>query len=233
MFKHTAMIPAIILMLIRRYQKNYPQQFLILKTQLFYTARIILMMVIVFLIALITRAQEKHLNYSIKRNGSTIGSMLVKEIKDGKTIRLKLESNIKTGFIFAFSAIGIEEAKYDNGVLVYSSVYQKLNGNEKLNKQIRYANNSYVVSNKGREQKLYNVKIGYNLVCIYNHEPVNTSLIFSDKYQKFLPIQKIQDHHYRIKFPDGSGNDYWFENGVCKKIEIDHTFYSAVMELNQ
>jgi hypothetical protein len=227
------MIPTLILILMRRYQRNYPQQFLILKAKLFYTARIVLLMVIVFLLALMTEGQEKHLKYSIKRNGSTIGSMYVKEIKDGKTIRLKLESNIKTGFIFTFSAKGIEEAKYDNGVLVYSSVYQKLNGNEKMNKQIRYANNSYVVSNKGREEKLYNIKISYNLVCIYNSEPVNASLIFSDKYQKFLPIQKIEDHHYRIRFPDGSANEYWFQNGVCKKIEIDHTFYSAVMELNQ
>jgi hypothetical protein len=90
-----------------------------------------------------------------------------------------------------------------------------------------------VISNKGKEERLYNVKIYYNLVCIYNHEPNTTSLIFSDKYQKFLPIQKIEDHHYKIRFPDGSANEYWFENGTCKRIEIDHTLYSAVMELNQ
>jgi hypothetical protein len=226
------MIPAIIVMLMRRYQRHYPQQFLILKAKLFYTARIVLMMLIVCLLALITQGQEKNLNYDIRKNGSSIGNMLVKEIKEGKTIRLKSESNIKTGFIFTITAKGIEEARYDSGVLMYSSVYQKLNGNEKVNKQIRYANNIYVVSNKGKEERLGNVKIGYNLVCIYNHEPVHVSLIFSDKYQKLLPVQKIEEHHYRIRFPDGSANDYWFENGVCKKIEIDHTFYSAVMELS-
>jgi hypothetical protein len=144
-----------------------------------------------------------------------------------------LQSDVKASFIFTFSAKGIEEARYDNGILVYSSVYQRLNGNEKVNKQIRFANDSYVISNKGKEERLYNVKIYYNLVCIYNHEPNTTSLIFSDKHQKFLPIQKIEDHHYRIRFPDGSANEYWFENGTCKKIEIDHTLYSAVMELNQ
>jgi hypothetical protein len=227
------MIPAIILMLMRRYQKNYPQQFLVLKAKMFYAVRIVLMVAIALILATITKAQEKNLSYTIKRNGSKVGIMQVKEIKEGKTISLRLQSDVKTNFIFTFSAKGIEEARYDNGILVYSSVYQRLNGSEKVNKQIRFANDSYVISNKGKEERLYNVKIYYNLVCIYNHEPNTTSLIFSDKHQKFLPIQKIEDHHYRIRFPDGSANEYWFENGTCKRIEIDHTLYSAVMELNQ
>lgn len=227
------MIPAIILMLMRRYQKNYPQQFLVLKAKMFYAVRIVLMVAIALILATITKAQEKNLSYTIKRNGSKVGIMQVKEIKEGKTISLRLQSDVKTNFIFVFSAKGIEEARYDNGILVYSSVYQRLNGSEKVNKQIRFANDSYVISNKGKEERLYNVKIYYNLVCIYNHEPNTTSLIFSDKYQKFLPIQKIEDHHYKIRFPDGSANEYWFENGTCKRIEIDHTLYSAVMELNQ
>jgi hypothetical protein len=227
------MIPAIILMLMRRYQKNYPQQFLVLKAKMFYAVRIVLMVAAALILVMITKGQEKNLSYTIKRNGSKIGIMQVKEIKDGKTISLRLQSDVKTSFIFTFSAKGIEEARYDNGILVYSSVYQRLNGSEKVNKQIRFANDSYIINNKGREERLYNVKIYYNLVCIYNHEPNTTSLIFSDKHQKFLPIQKIEDHHYRIRFPDGSANEYWFENGTCKRIEIDHTLYSAVMELSQ
>jgi hypothetical protein len=227
------MIPAIILMLMRRYQKNNPQQFLILKTKLFYAAKILFLVATACVLVLITRAQEKDLDYTIKKNGGKVGKMTVKEIKDGSKISLRLQSDIKTSFIFTFTAKGIEEAQYDNGVLVYSSVYQKLNGNEKVNKQIRFVNDEYIVSNNGKEEKLSNVKIYYNLVCIYNHEPLRTVLIFSDKYQKFLAINKIEDHHYKIKFPDGSSNEYWFEDGVCKKIEIDHTFYSATMELNQ
>ena len=212
------MIPAIILMLMRRYQKNYPQQFLVLKAKMFYAVRIVLMVAAALILVMITKGQEKNLSYTIKRNGSKIGIMQVKEIKEGKTISLRLQSDVKTSFIFTFSAKGIEEARYDNGILVYSSVYQRLNGSEKVNKQIRFANDSYIINNKGREERLYNVKIYYNLVCIYNHEPNTTSLIFSDKHQKFLPIQKIEDHHYRIRFPDGSANEYWFENGTCKRI---------------
>jgi hypothetical protein len=227
------MIPTLILVLIRRYQKNNPQQFLVLKTKLMPVMRVMFLVAVAFLLVLVTRAQEKKLTYTVKRNGNKIGHMYVKEIRDGRSISLKLHSDIKTSFIISFSAKGVEEAQYDSGLLVYSSVYQKLNGSEKLNKQLRYVNDSYVISNNGKEERLHHKKIYYNLVCIYNHEPVTSTVIFSDKYQKLLAIEKVEDHHYRIKFPDGSANDYWFEDGVCKKIKVNHTLYSAIMELNQ
>lgn len=227
------MIPAIIVMLMRHYQKNNPQQFLILKAKLFYIAKIVLLIALAFCIVLLTQAQEKNLSYTIKRNGKKVGDMKVKEVREGKKVSLKLESDVKTSFILSFSAKGVEESKFDSGILVYSSVYQKLNGNERVNKKIKYVDNAYVISSNGKEEKLTNIKIYYNLICIYSHEPVSASLIFSDRYQKFLSIQKIEDHHYKIKFPDGSANDYWYRNGQCIKIEVDHDFYSAVMELNQ
>jgi hypothetical protein len=227
------MIPVIIVMLLRHYQKIYPNQFPKLKVKLFYAIRAVLMIAVAFMLPLISNAQEKNLSYSIKRNGSKIGNMQVKEIRNGKAVNLKLQSDVKTSFIFTFSAKAIEEARYDSGILVFSSVYQRLNGTEKINKQIRYLNDSYVINNGGREEHLYNLKIYYNLVCIYYQEPVIASRIFSDKHQKFLNIQKLGDHHYRIEFPDGGANEYWFENGICEKIEIDQGFYSAVMELNK
>jgi len=227
------MIPALIVMLMRRYQKNNPQQFLIIKERLLYAIKIMFFITVAFLIVVVTRGQEKNLAYTVKKNGNKIGHLCVKEIKQGTTVSLKMQSDIKTSFVLTFSARGIEEAKFDSGILVYSSVYQKLNGNEKINKQIRFVNDAYVISNNGKEEILLsNIKIYYNLVCIYGHEPVTATMIFSDKYQRFLPIQKIGDHHYQIQFPDGA-NDYWFENGVCKKIEVDHKLYSAVMELIQ
>jgi hypothetical protein len=231
--KTPVMIPVLIVMLMRRYQKNNPQQFIVIRRKLLGMLRVVVLLAAALLFVIISRAQEKTLSYAVKRNGTRIGDMLVREVRDGSTVYLKLQSDIKTSFILTLTARGVEEARYDSGVLVYSSVYQNLNGTEKINKQITYVKDAYVVSSKGKEEKLNNLKIYYNLVCIYNHEPTKAALIFSDKYLKFLPIEKIEDHHYRIRFPDGSFNDYWFENGVCKKIKADHQFYTATMELNQ
>lgn len=227
------MIPAIILMLIRRYQKNHPQQMVIIKAKLRQAAKLLLPMAVTVCLVIVSNAQEKNLSYIIKKNGSRIGEMNVKEIRNGSRINLKLVSTIKTSFIFTFTATGIEEATYDSGVLVFSSIYQKFNGSEKINKKTKYVNNYYIIDNKGDEEKLENTRIYYNLVCVYSHEPGSTKLIYSDKYEKFLGIQQVDDHHYKIRFPDGSANDYWYQKGVCTKVEIDHSFFTVVMELNQ
>ncbi|MGZ3846954.1 MAG: DUF6134 family protein [Flavisolibacter sp.] len=228
------MIPTLIVMLMRRYQKSNPQQFLAIRARFIQVLRVALIIVIALVMTLITGAQEKTLSYAVSKNGKKIGDMYVKEIKEGGTIYLRLQSDIRTSFILKISAKGIEEARYDSGILTYSSVYQDVNGSEKINQQITYVNKTYIINNKGREEKLDNVKIYYNLLCIYNHEPRGAaSLIFSDKYQKFLRIEKIEEHHYRIAFPDGSTNEYWFEDGVCHKIKCAHQFYTAMMELKK
>lgn len=227
------MIPVIVMLLMRRYQKNHPEQFIIFKAKLFYAIRIALLLTIALGVLMISRAQEKNLNYTIKKGGSKVGDMNIKEVRDGKKINLRLQSNIKASFILSFKANAVEEATYDNGLLIYSSVYQKLNGTEKVNKQIKYVDNSYMINDNGDEEKLENVKIYYNLVCIYGHEPLTTTLIYSDKYQRFLAIEKIKEHHYKIRFPDGTANEYWYQDGLCTKVKIDHTLYTAFMELNQ
>lgn len=227
------MIPAIIMLLMRRYQKTHPQYFLLLRAKMMYTARVLLFLLIALALVIFSKAQEKKLSYTIKRNGSQVGSMNISEVIQGSRISLRLQSVIKTRFIFSFSAKATEEAVYDKGLLLYSSIYQKLNGNEKMNKETRYVNNGYVIKEGDNEESLNNIQIRYNLVCLYGHEPLNTAWIYSDKYQKFLPIQKIEEHHYRISFPDGSANEYWYKNGLCTKVRINHSLYSAVMELNQ
>jgi hypothetical protein len=143
-----------------------------------------------------------------------------------------MDTEVKTTLIFSFTARGREEAVYENGLLVYSSVYQKLNGSEKLNKQTKRVGSHYVIAEGGAEDSLHE-PIYYNMVCLYTHEPLKTNQIYSDKFQKFLAIEKVSDHHYRIRFPDGNANDYYYEDGVCARVNVDHAFYSVMFELNK
>jgi hypothetical protein len=226
------MIPTIVLILLRRYQKTHPDQFLAIKARLIYTAKLLLILAAAFALALISNAQERVFSYTIKRNGSKVGRMDITQVTGGSRTTLKLQSEVKTRFIFSFSAKATEEAVFDNGIMVSSFVYQKLNGKEKLDKLTRYVNNSYIIKSDGGEERL-NARIHYNLICLYAYEPINNRNVYSDKYETFLPIEKIEAHHYKIKFPDGSFNEYWYEKGICIKVKIEHALYSATIELNR
>ena len=120
---------------------------------------------------------------------------------------------------------------FRNGVMMQCAVYRKMNGNEKMNKTTESTGHSYIVSNGKTKEVLKEYPIRYTMLNMYVLEPRNYSMVYSDTFQQFLGIKRIADQHYRIRLPDGSYNDYFYANGICRKVEIHHSLYSATMEL--
>ena len=142
-----------------------------------------------------------------------------------------MESEVRTRMIFLFTAKAREESIYENGVLTWSSIYRKMNGNEKANKKTRLAGNNYIISKGDESETLNNYPIRYNMLSLYTQEPVNVKRVYSDNFQQFLDIQVIAPHHYKIRFPDGNSCEYFYNNGVCAKVKVNHSLYSASIEL--
>lgn len=184
-----------------------------------------------FSLETIANAQEKKLEYTIKRNGSVVGNIhFTCGIAGNRTV-LTMESEVNTRFIFNFKANVKEETIYDKGIMTWSSIYRKLNGNVKVDKKTRANGNTYTVYKGNKTETLNNYPIRYNMLSVYISEPVNITNVYSDIFQQQIDIQKIADHHYRIKFPDGNYNEYFYTDGVCSKIEIHHSLYNASIEL--
>jgi len=188
------------------------------------------------LVALLTtmisiNAQEKKLEYNIKRNGDIVGNIhFIQGIAGNRTV-LTMESEVNTRFIFNFKAKAKEEAIYDNGIMTWSSIFRKLNGNVKVDKKTKANGSAYTVYKGSKTETLNKYPIRYNMLSVYIIEPLNITKVYSDNFQQQIDIQKIADHHYKIKFPDGNYNEYFYTNGVCSKIEIHHSLYSATIEL--
>jgi hypothetical protein len=115
--------------------------------------------------------------------------------------------------------------------MTWSSIYRKMNGNVKADKKTKANGNSYVVYKGSKTETLNNYPIRYNMLSVYVLEPVGISRVYSDNFQQYVDIQQLAEHHYKIKFPDGNWNEYFYANGVCAKIFIHHSMYSATIEL--
>jgi hypothetical protein len=186
---------------------------------------------IFFLVISPSFGQEKKLEYRIKRNGDEVGTIRFSQIIAGNRTTLRLESDVKTRFIFTFNAKAREESIYDSGIMTWSSIYRKLNGNVKADKKTKAIGNSYTIFNGNKTETVKDYPVRYNMLSIYVSEPVAFSKVYSDNFQRMLDIIKTGDHSYKIKFPDGNYNEYHYANGVCSRVDIHHTLYSAVIEL--
>lgn len=176
-------------------------------------------------------AQERRLAYDIKRNGDIVGNIhFIQSVAGNRTV-LTMESEVNTRFIFNFKAKAKDEAIYDNGIMTWSSIFRKLNGKLKTDKKMKAVGNAYTIYKGNKTETLNNYPIRYNMLSVYLTEPIGVSKVYSDNFQQQIDIQKIASHQYKIKFPDGTYNEYYYTNGICSKIEIHHSMYRATIEL--
>ena len=190
----------------------------------------ILLLMVIFC-ALRLPAQQNMSTYVVRYKGADIGTLKLQQTIKGDTIHYRMTSDIKTRFIFNIRVKSFEESEFQKGRLIYSAVNRTVNGDEKVKKQTRAGNKIYTLSDEGKSVVLYNESIGYNLMRMYCLEPLNISKVYSDNYQKFLPITKIKPHTYKVVLPDGNYNYYSYTNGICSKVEVFNTLYNMEMHL--
>lgn len=184
-----------------------------------------------FLFVITSQAQEKTVLYNVLRNGTVIGQMQFYQKTNNDEIFLKISSQVQTQFIFDINVKTEEGSYFKNGKLMSSYVKRQVNGKEKTNKTTQLINSNYntLAENKKGQIKVQN--IDYNLMLLYSREPVSQNQVYSDSFQQFLIIKKMDHHSYRIVLPDGDYNDYHFLNGICQKVELHHTLFTINIQI--
>jgi hypothetical protein len=226
------MIPVLIIWLIKRYRgKNKTKNVALVSKNPEQYLRLLLVLLALAVLSIKGYSQNKALTYQILRNGNKVGILRFSETSTGDMDHLKMESDVKTRFVFTFTAHSNEEAVYYNGILLRSSIYRKLNGTEKANKQHQAGNQQYIIHAGERTEVTKNYPITYNMLSLYSKEPENISQVYSDNFQSFIAIQKTDQHKYKITLPDGNYNYYYYKNGVLNLVEVHHSLYSATIVL--
>jgi hypothetical protein len=174
----------------------------------------------------VSDAQERKLLYDVMRNGKVIGKINFVEMVSGPKKFLSMTSDVKTRFIFAFSDDTAETAAYDNGVMVYSSFYQKQTGSGTATKTTIAAGKDYKLTDDGKSKLAKFDPIRYNMLLLYTTVPEAISKVYSANFQKHLDIEKIEDNKYRLTMPDGKFNYYTYKNGVCTMVEIVRSLFT-------
>jgi hypothetical protein len=188
-------------------------------------------MMLILIFPALSKAQNIQLNYIVAQGGDDIGWLSLSKNIAGNRLSLVLNSEIKFRMLFLFTISAKETSVFENGVLMSSSQFRKTNNDIKIDKQTKLLGNQYQLLEKGEKKILPFSVIKINLLSLYFLEPLNNESVYCDNHQCYSPIIKTSDGGYKVKFPDGNSNSYYYRDGICIKIKIDHTFYSAVVTL--
>ena len=196
--------------------------------------RISTFLVLLFLLltAFQTKAQTKELHYQILRGYDVVGNIQFTETDYSGVKKMKMESQVKGKILFiSYSGMAKEETIFRDGVLIQSSIYRRMNGKEKINKQHQAVKNQYVIRTGEKTDVAGIYPITYNMLSLYSAEPVNISKVYSDNFQAFIPIKNMGDHQYKISLPNGDTNYYHYKDGILAKVTANSTWYSVTILL--
>lgn len=184
-----------------------------------------------FLLALISFKTEfpktEKISFTVSRNNDSIGYVdIEKKIVDDLTSYI-IDSEVNVRVLFNFTAKGHEESVYKKHVMIYSSMYRKLNSRTKLNHSISLKNGNYIFNNKGEESNLNLGLIKNNLATLLYNEPTDITEVYSDKFKRMVKIKSLGNGTYTIALPNKSTSVYHYKNSQCVRVELEGSFYKV------
>ena len=79
-------------------------------------------------------AQRESLSYKVVQNSKNIGWIKLQKIDSGSVSRIHLQSEIKKRIIFLLSVIEKQNVSFNNGLMMESYIFRKVNRDVKMNK---------------------------------------------------------------------------------------------------
>lgn len=165
--------------------------------------------------------------FSVSRHNDSIGFVAIKRTNLENVTSYIIDSEVNVRVIFNFKANGHEKSIYKDDVLVYSSMYRKMNDKLKLDQSLTLENGSYIFNNGGKKEKLTLNSIKHNLVTLLYMEPKGIKEVYSDKYKCMVQIFFLGNEKYKIELPNKSTSVYHYKNGECIRVELKGSFYKV------
>ena len=223
------MLTLLLLVLFRNFLKDKAARWMTRIKNLKVARAVIFIIVPVLFPLLLTSAvfaQKKDLSYKVIQNNKNIGWIKLQKIDTGSSSHIQLNSEVRKRMLFLISVSEKQEVSFQNGLMMKSSIFRKVNEEVKTNKHTFYSGTFYQVKDQQTSEKIMINRIMYNQLSLYFKEPVNIKHVYSDNYQRLLEIENKGNSSYMIRLPDGNNNYYYYTNGVCSRIRLEHRLFT-------
>jgi len=167
------------------------------------------------------------------QGGDEIGWLKLQKSDSNTTTLITFDSEAKKRMILKFEVKEQQSATFQNGILMKSSVYRKVNDDVKVDKYTINKGTYYLVNEKESSALVTINGIQYNQLSMYFQEPVKINKVYSDNFQCLLKIENLGNHSYKIKLPTGDTDYYYYTNGQCAKVKVVHSLFTVEFVLSK
>lgn len=175
---------------------------------------------------------KEYLNYSIIKDDKTIGSIRVERTLKDDITEYFFESRAKVNILYSIEIYDKMGVTFKQNMLQQAKLYRTINGKLKVNNTATWNGSFYTLSDKDGANGFLKQSVSCSTASLYFNEPGNVKSVFSEKFQKMVPIQKIDSKKYRIDLPNGNTATYTYNSGICTLVEANTDFASLKFVLN-
>ncbi len=193
----------------------------------------IIVTIAVLFVAGFCYCQPGQLKYKIMQGGDEIGSMSASKTTTDNKTSFSMISEVKKKMILTLEVYEKHTALFVNDILSAATVLRKVNGKVKVDKQITCVANNCTVTNDGKTSSSPQKPVSTSVLNIYFSEPEKIVEVYSDNFEKMIPLKHLGNHGYRLSLPDGDTVDYYYSNGVCSKVKVNKKLYNLEFILVQ
>lgn len=169
--------------------------------------------------------------YDIFKGDKSIGTVQAEKItlSDGSQ-RYLLESEVAFSFLGRHTLRYTFNTHYQKGLLTFAEAKNLLNQKLRDSSRVQWDGHRYLINTDGSQSVLENTPISYSVSSMYYLEPDGVSQAFSERFAQFCPIRKLAPGKYELTMPDGRKNIYYYEKGVCQRVEVSMMLADLVIK---
>lgn len=169
-------------------------------------------------------AQVDNFSYDVSLDGKPIGTYTVSRTDIDGASTFRVENSTAAGLIRKAEHKFVMMSLYDDNKLVSSELKTWVNEKLESSSALRWEGEKYVKEEGEERVEIGKQMVTYSSACVFFEEPVGRTSMFYEKYGKELAVEMIADHKYEIKLPNGSKEQYTYQNGEVVMVEIVQTF---------
>jgi hypothetical protein len=177
-----------------------------------------------FLAAAGPAANVDHYVYNVSLDGKSIGTYEVNRTDIGESSTFRVETITEAGLIRPMRHKFVMLSAYNGNSLISSDLKSWVNDELESSTLLQWDGSQYVKQEGETLTEICCEQVNFSSATIFFNEPVNRTKMFYEKYGKELLIEKIGDHTYQVKLPNGGVERYKYENGKVSEVEFVQSF---------
>jgi hypothetical protein len=108
---------------------------------------------------------------------------------------------------------------FKDGKMLSATSKNTMNEKQRSYSTVKLLEDHYRV-NVDKKERIERGVIPESIATIY-FEPPKNGRIFSERHGMYCAVEKQNPSHYTLIKPDNRENHYFYENGVCTRVEVN------------